>query len=256
MLVQAAAPWRDTSLGLLHDVGRRFSERAGMSEQVRPSLAAHWARGHRTHTAQRIEVARKCLRLVRSFVSLEDVADFGCGIGAWLAAAKALGAESIASFEGAWIASSEVVIPREVIEIVDLATTVLDHRKRFSLALTIEVAEHLPPDAADGFVATLTNASNFILFSAALPGQGDLGHLNEQPLAYCVQKFWRQGYVPLEPIRPYIGRDTAIFPWIRQNIVAFASYEAVLRVPEAMRHARPPSAFSLHHHPGRNLGGF
>ena len=181
-----------------------------MTSPAEASLAEQWAKGHRWHAsqaAQRIEVARKCLRLLRSFVSLEDVADFGCGIGAWLAAARALGAGRIAGFEGEWITA-------------------------------------------------LTNASDIVLFSAALPGQGGSGHLNEQPLPYWVRKFWRRGYIPLEPIRPYIARDASIFPWIRQNIVAFASYEMALRAPEVMRHARPPSAFSLHHHPGRDLGGF
>ncbi|MDP6884692.1 MAG: hypothetical protein QF830_11185, partial [Rhodospirillales bacterium] len=45
---------------------------------------------------------------------------------------------------------------------------------RFSL----EVAEHLPPDAAETFVATLVAHGRLVLFSAAPPGQGGLNHVN------------------------------------------------------------------------------
>ncbi len=222
------------------------------SEASTPSLADQWAKGHAWHASQakqRIAVARRCLQLIQPIAALDDVADFGCGIGAWLAAAQELGARRITGFEGDWIAKSEVVVPREAIQVVDLAATVLDHAKRFSLAMTIEVAEHLPEQSADGFVRTLINASDYVLFSAAIPGQGGSGHINEQPLPYWVEKFWRRGYVPLEPIRPHISNEHHIFPWIRQNIVMFVSYDVIIRRPEVIRYARPLRDFSLRYVP-------
>jgi len=223
------------------------------------SLAEQWSKGHKWHASQaglRVETAKKCLRLIQPFVSFENVADFGCGIGAWLAAAKALGAAEITGFEGEWVESSDVIISREDIKIVDLGAALLKFERKFTLAMTIEVAEHLPPKSADGFVSTLTNASDFILFSAAIPGQGGSGHVNEQPLPYWVQKFWRKGFIPLEPIRPYIARDESIFFWIRQNIVMFVNYDIVIRTPEALRFARPISDFSLSYDPARKLGTY
>jgi hypothetical protein len=228
-----------------------------VSIPAEPSVAEQWRVGHKWHASQaeqRVEVAKRCLRLIKPLVSLESVVDFGCGIGAWLAAAKQLGAGTITGFEGEWVVSSPLVIPRDRIQIVDLAQQSVDLRKHATLAMTIEVAEHLPSEAADRFVRTLVCASDIVLFSAALPGQGGSGHINERPLMYWVRKFWAHGYVPLDPIRPYVARDSYIFPWIRQNIVMFANYDVAVRSPELMRFARPMGDFSLHYAQNRDLG--
>lgn len=212
------------------------------------SLAQQWSAGHKAHSADsqaRIENGYKCLRIVRELFSFDRVVDFGCGIGGWLAAAQELGAKEIRGFEGPWILQADTVVPKECIQIANLAEETFDLGKRYDLALTIEVAEHLPETAADGFVKTLVSASDRVLFSAALPGQGGLGHVNEQPLAYWVEKFWLLRYVPLEPLRPYIASDRQIYPWLRQNIVLFVSYDVLVRSNTLMRAARPLSDFSL-----------
>ncbi|RMD82912.1 MAG: methyltransferase domain-containing protein, partial [Lentisphaerae bacterium] len=40
----------------------------------------------------------------------------------------------------------------------------------FDLVVSLEVAEHLPPERADSFVADLCARSGYVLFSAAVPG--------------------------------------------------------------------------------------
>ncbi|MGB7101492.1 MAG: hypothetical protein WBD95_22335, partial [Xanthobacteraceae bacterium] len=76
-------------------------------------------------------------------------------------------------------------------------------------------------------------------------GQGGLGHVNEQPLEYWVKKFWTRGYVPLEVLRPFIGGDQTLYPWLLQNLVMFISYELLLRSEALRRFARPLRDFSL-----------
>lgn len=56
--------------------------------------------------------------------------------------------------------------------------------RRFDLAMTIEVAEHLTPVRADSFVEDLTRLSDVVLFSAAIPAQGGINHVNEQWQSY------------------------------------------------------------------------
>jgi len=194
---------------------------------------------------KRIDNALRCLKLVRELVPFDSVVDFGCGIGAWLHAARSLGAGTILGFEGEWIREEETVIPKESIRVADLGRQPIDLAKRFDLAMTVEVAEHLPESSADLFCATLAKASDHILFSAATPGQGGTNHLNEQPLAYWLAKFWALGYVPLEAIRPFIAADRSIYPWLRQNLVMFVSYDAFIRSEKFRRVARPLSDFSL-----------
>ena len=212
------------------------------------SLAEQWIEGHRHHSADavlRIENARKCLRLISSEVPFNSVIDFGCGIGGWLHAARDLGADTIKGLEGDYIRNAQTLISQDLIETHDLATYNFDWQKKFDVAMTIEVAEHLPESSADGFCRALTSAADVVVFSAARVKQTGLGHINEQPLGYWVAKFWRLGYVPLEAFRPFIGSDKNIYPWLRMNLVMFVNYSTFLRSPNLFRLARPLAEFDL-----------
>lgn len=57
---------------------------------------------------------------------------------------------------------------------------------------SIEVGEHLPEALARTFVQYLCSCSDLVIFSAASPGQGGQGHINEQP-----KNYWRD-YFSLE----------------------------------------------------------
>ncbi len=211
-----------------------------------------WREGHRRHAAERrarIANATKCLKLVRPLVDFDNVIDFGCGIGAWLHAAASLGATQVTGVEGSWILEADTVIDKALIQIVDFETKMPTYKKEYDLAMSIEVAEHLPESAADGFCRMLVSASSHILFSAAVPRQGGIGHYNEQPLPYWVSKFWALGYVPIEPIRPYIAHDTSIYPWLRSNLIMFVDYGHLIRSERLLRFARPISDFRLEYKP-------
>ena len=52
--------------------------------------------------------------------------------------------------------------------------------KNYDLAISLEVAEHLSSESANMFIACLTNMSDIVLFSAAIPGQGGENRINEQ----------------------------------------------------------------------------
>ena len=213
---------------------------------------SEWIVGHQQHNAERtsrLANARKCLKLIKSFMPLGDVVDFGCGIGAWLQAAHDLGATSILGIEGEWIRKTDTIIDQDHIRTADLAVKPPIFVKEFDLAMSVEVAEHLPEASADAFVAAMVSASTRILFSSAIPGQGGRGHHNEQPLTYWLEKFWGRRYVPLEPIRPYIVNDRSIYWWLRQNLIMFVAYDELLRSPDLMRFARPIEDFRLHHRP-------
>jgi hypothetical protein len=215
-------------------------------------LEAQWLDGHKHHSADaaaRIENARKCLRLLPPDMPFTSVVDFGCGIGGWLYAAKEKGAKSILGIEGDYIRQAQTLIPQDLIETRDLTAYNFDWKKSFDVAMTIEVAEHLPEKSADTFCKLLTDASDTIIFSAARVGQTGLGHINEQPLGYWVTKFWRLGYVPLELFRPYIADDKGIYPWLRMNLIMFVSYGTFLRTPSLRRFARPLRDFN-HLYPG------
>jgi SAM-dependent methyltransferase len=77
----------------------------------------------------------------------------------------------------------------------------LDLRKEIKLptyydfCFSLEVAEHIEPEFADQYVDNLCGLSDFILISAASPGQGGHYHVNCQPSEYWEDKFIARGYM-------------------------------------------------------------
>lgn len=76
------------------------------------------------------------------------------------------------------------------------------------LALCIETGEHLPVDRADYLVDLLTAIGRVILFSAAQPGQGGTGHINEQPREWWLAKFRERGF-ELHPRHEWLTAEIA-----------------------------------------------
>lgn len=171
-----------------------------------------------------------------------SVVDFGCGVGAWLAAIKDRGIDDIQGFDGPWVDQNLLAIPAENFKRVDLAGEIRLDRK-FDLAISLEVAEHLPEKSATTFVNSITNAADFILFSAAIPLQGGTHHVNEQWQDYWAALFNKQGYATLDIIRPAIWNDEKIPYWYKQNILLFVKIERLaelkLSQPEPDRQPMP-----------------
>lgn len=170
----------------------------------------------RVHTAH---AARRILAALPPALPRRSVADIGCGTGTWLAAALADGAETAFGIEGAWVTPA-------MLDDTRIAFTAHDLEQPFSgphvdLALSLEVAEHLTPGRAAGFVADLVALAPAILFSAAIPGQGGVGHLNEQWQSWWANCFAARGYRAYDVVRPLIWTDDAIPAWYRQNAVLY-----------------------------------
>ncbi len=66
---------------------------------------------------------------------------------------------------------------------------------RFDAVFTIEVGEHIPESLTGVFVDYIISRSDLVIFSAAFPGQGGQGHINEQPKEYWAEQFSKRGYV-------------------------------------------------------------
>jgi hypothetical protein len=88
--------------------------------------------------------------------------------------------------------------------------------------ISLEVAEHLPESSAAGFIHSLTQHGDIIVFSAALPGQGGQNHINEQWKDYWISYFNAEGYKVFDLIRPLIWNNLLVDWWYKQNIMVFA----------------------------------
>lgn len=194
------------------------------------------------YAANRIlDLVLKALPPVRSAV------DLGCGVGTWLAVLRDRGLDRVVGFDGAWVDPRLLKIPRECFRAVDLCE--LDSLEgRYDLAISLEVAEHLPPELADRFVALLTAAADFVLFSAAVPFQGGIGHVNEQWPEYWVEKFAARGFAPLDVVRPHVWSDTRIPVWYRQNVFLFVNRARLHEIRLARSTQQPaPWPYSVVH---------
>lgn len=69
---------------------------------------------------------------------------------------------------------------------------------RADLVVSTEVAEHLPPHAADRYVDLLCGIAATVFITAAIPGSTGTDHVNEQPNSYWIEKFSRRGYQFME----------------------------------------------------------
>ena len=165
--------------------------------------------------------AARVLGVVYSFYQPASVLDLGCGRGAWLAAAGALGATIRYGLDGPWIAPQDLLDPGITFRGVDFAQPLPALSRRFELAMSVEVAEHVPAQNADGFVDVLCAASDVVLFGAAIPRQGGDLHVNEQPQSYWAGKFAVRGYECHDVIRPALWHDEAVRWWYRQNTFLF-----------------------------------
>lgn len=100
---------------------------------------------------------------------------------------------------------------------------------RYDLALCLEVMEHISEQYAEKTIKLLTQLSDKILFSAAIPGQGGICHVNEQWQTYWANLFSKFGYYPkILDIRD----NPNIEIWYRNNMFLYVNYDTGIRIPD------------------------
>ncbi len=110
------------------------------------------------------------------------------------------------------------------------------------MAMTLEVAEHLPHNAADTFIDTLTRHADVVLFSAAVPNQSGNHHINEQWPQYWLAKFQAREYELFDVLRGRLWDDERVAWWYRQNLLLYATGEAADKIRAAAPVASGPLA--------------
>ena len=119
--------------------------------------------------------------------------DFGCGTGVYVRELRARGVDA-AGFE---YAERARLISREKMGLdlhpFDLREFPIP-RRSYDVAISFEVAEHIPPDMGDRLVEVCCAAAPRVVFSAAHPGQPGQGHIHLQPKTYWIERFARRGF--------------------------------------------------------------
>lgn len=150
------------------------------------------------------------------------VIDVGCGEGHWGATFVAQGSQ-VTGVDGEY-ARDVCRIEHFVGADLERALPVIEG-ERFELAVCLEVAEHLSPGRAEGLVSDLCELSDVVLFSAAIPGQGGVGHVNEQWQSYWAALFEARGYDGDQSVSWHFWDDDRVENWYRQNTVVYTRQE-------------------------------
>ncbi len=151
-----------------------------------------------------------------------SVVDFGCGVGAWLAAAESLGSKQLTGMDGNWIIP-ENLMSQSIRFLPTEFSSSFSSPGKFDLALSVEVAEHFECQHAERFVRCLCEASAVVVFGAAIPGQGGVNHVNEQWQSYWIDLFAQRGYECFDLFRPQVWNNQDVDWWYRQNTFLFVS---------------------------------
>lgn len=174
---------------------------------------------HHDEITERNYSNAKLATTVMTALQPKSVVDVGCGIGL-LNSYLAKSGANVLGLEGNWLENEKMVLPPEHYQRVDLEEPFsLD--QKFDVCCCIEVAEHLEPKRADSFVGDLCALSEVVVFSAAIGGQGGIGHKNEQWHEYWCEKFETFGYGTFDPFREKFRRDVKMLPWFQQNVLLF-----------------------------------
>jgi SAM-dependent methyltransferase len=184
--------------------------------------------------------ASKVIPIVLSALDVGSVLDVGCAGGGWLSEWKQAGIADVFGVDGAYVNVADLEIEPERFKAADLSRS-FDLARTFDLVESLEVAEHIDAAASDVFVANLVkHAGRFILFSAAVPGQGGEYHVNEQPYDFWRQRFADNGFGAYDFVRPRIAADNKISFWYRYNIILFVRNEHTADLKPVVKATRIP----------------
>ncbi|WP_179854312.1 methyltransferase domain-containing protein [Helicobacter pullorum] len=161
--------------------------------------------------------------------NIQSVLDVGCGVGTWLKvwqeynkAIKIYGVDGNSVVDGFFIDKEHY----RQIDLTSKADNItgeiknFSKQERFDIVESLEVAEHLSEENAGNFVELLVSLSDVVLFSAAIPGQGGVEHINEQPPKYWANLFFNYDYLCFD-IREVFWENKNIEFWYRQNIFLY-----------------------------------
>ena len=177
--------------------------------------------------------AKALIAHLKPHLPINSVVDFGSGRGAWLVEWQASGVEDVCGLDGDYVDRDQLAIPADAFRAVDLTQDQALGR-RFDLAQSLEVGEHLPESAAATLVASMVAHANCVLFSAAVKGQGGEFHINEQPLSFWQALFESHGFHAYDFIRPALAKSPCVEPWYKYNSVLYVHESETKKLPDAI----------------------
>jgi glycosyltransferase involved in cell wall biosynthesis len=153
--------------------------------------------------------------------------DLGCGPGMHVRVMDSLGVDSL-GIELDDRAQDPRIKNESILELHGKYTA--------DLVMSLEVAEHIPEEFADDIVQNVVDSiepGGTLVWTAAHPGQGGIGHINCQPREYWIEKFTRQGLIQDETLEKNIREEMLQgyhMGWFIMNLIVFKKPEGRILV--------------------------
>lgn len=179
---------------------------------------------HDRSTSVSLPSAREILPYLIETFNPDSFVDVGAGYCNWAHTASELGVQDVAAVDGPWTDLSRIKIPRDRFHVHELDRP-LDLGRRFDMALSLEVGEHIRTDASRTLVQSLCRASDLVVFGAATPLQGGFMHINEQWQSYWQTIFADEGYILFDLIRPKFWNNDHVIYYYRQNAFVYVKQD-------------------------------
>lgn len=163
--------------------------------------------------------------------SPRSIVDFGCGRGTWLNAAHKRGVKELVGLDGAWNKDKQINSEIKFLELKDHKQV---EDKKYDLAISLEVFEHLDLQFCSDLIDTMTACSDIIIFSAAFVAQRGTEHINEQYPSFWANQFIKRGFKAYDMFRPQLWGKQNVDYCYQQNMFLYVSeectqYDNVLR---------------------------
>lgn len=169
-----------------------------------------------------IPIAADVVNILMRFFNPKSVVDVGCGNAEFLSQFQKKGVE-IYGYEGSQYAIDSALVDKRFIQQFDLRE-LIPVRRKYDLALCLEVAEHIENKFSNRLVENLTSLSDTVVFTAAPPGQGGHFHINEQPKEFWINLFKKNGYRYDSSLSFQIQaefKEKKVINWYSDNLTVF-----------------------------------
>lgn len=188
--------------------------------------------------------AKQIIPIILELLDIKSVVDIGCGIGTWLSVCKDYGINDILGVDGDYVNRDQLLIPQNQFLAFDI-TKRINIDRRFDMAISLEVGEHLPQKSAEVYVKSLVDLSDVILFSAAIPFQGGENHINCQWPEYWVNLFNNEKYSVIDLIRKKVWNKPSVDHWYSQNAFLFVKNDYLERNSKLLKERKLTNMYQL-----------
>jgi SAM-dependent methyltransferase len=183
------------------------------------------AYSNRVFDASQIEAAARSAAFVvptlcNLFPWVRSVVDVGCGTGTWLHEFELHGVPKLLGLESGDIPARLLQIEPSQFRIADFGGSwVIEDR--FDLALSLEIAQQLPPGSVENFITQLARLSDVIVFSPAVPAVNGQLRWDERGSSFWVAHFELVGYECFDLLRNIFWYEQRVEWGYSQNILIF-----------------------------------